>query len=89
MEQPGLVDQRGGRRRGQRQRGDGRALGILDWGGGDVVPVPGTTAFLSTAVGGVRLDAVMARWNAQGWGLSLVTGDPVDPVCRPEPPLPV
>lgn len=69
--------------------GDGRALGILDWGGGVVVPTFVTGAFVSTHVAGVRMDAVLNAWNAQGWGLELVTGGPVNPVCVPEPSLPV
>lgn len=68
---------------------DGLAIGILDWGGGNVVPTLVTSAFVSDHVGGVRLDKVIAAWNAQGWGLSLVTGGPVNPVCMPEPALPV
>lgn len=66
---------------------DGRALGILDWGGGLIVPTP-TGAFASTMVGGVRLDAVLRALNAQGWGLSLVEGGPVNQLCTPEPPVP-
>jgi hypothetical protein len=66
---------------------DGKALGILDWARSPVVPTP-TGAFVSARMGGVRLDAALNRWNAQGWGLSLVEGGPLNPVCLPEPPVP-
>lgn len=67
---------------------DGRALGIVDWAR-DVEVVPGTGgAFYAMSLGGVRMDAVITRLNQQGWGLSLVTGEPVNPICMPEPPLP-
>jgi len=66
---------------------DGKALGILDWGGGIIVPTP-TGAFLSTMEGGVRFDRVLQAWANEGRDLSLVLGGPVNEVCTPEPPVP-
>lgn len=66
---------------------DGQALGILDWGR-DVTPVA-FGAFVSEELGGVRMDAVIDAFADDRSGLSLVEGEPLNPICMPDPPMPL
>lgn len=66
----------------------GEALGILDWGR-DVTPIA-MGAFVSEELGGVRMDAVIDAFEAEtGTSLSLVEGDSLNPICMPDPPMPL